>query len=192
MMFTVYFDLETGGLQPTHPTIQLAAIAIDDAGTEKASFEQKIAFAEADADPAALTLNHYDKAAWANAVTPAVAAARFALFAKPYSSVEMISKRTGQPYNVAKLAGYNALTFDLPRLKAMFGTSFFFPCSYLVRDVLQRVLFYFDERPDTKPPANFKLSTVAEYFGIAVDGAHDALADARMSAAIAVAIRKVV
>ena len=183
-MHTVFFDLETGGVEPKHPTIQIAAIAVDAMGDEVAHFEQKIAFRKDDADHEALKLNHYDPAAWTNAVTPARAAGLFAGFVKPYSSVQMISKRTGEPYKVARLAGYNALTFDLPRLKALFGSEFF-PCSYLVRDVLQRVLFYFDERPMVAQPENFKLSTIAEYFHLSTDGAHDALADARLSAAIA-------
>ncbi len=181
--FTVYFDTETGGVDPTRPTIQLAAVAVNQDGRECSAFWQNIAFNEADCDPDALKLNHYDREAWVNAVTPAVCAAKFAAWVKKYASVTMTSKRTGRPYTVAQLAGYNALVFDLPRLRALFGAAFF-PCSYQVRDVLQRVLFYFDEYPNVPKPENFKLSTVAAHFGIATDGAHDALADARMSASL--------
>lgn len=185
MNYIVYFDLETGGVQPQHPTIQLAAVAIDEATRQEvAGFECKIAFNEADCDQEALAMNHYVAADWAQAVSPAAAAAKFAAWLKPYSSVEMISKRTGKPYRVAKLAGYNAVGFDLPRLRALFGTAFF-PCSYLVRDVLQRAFFYFDERPTIQPPENFKLATVCARFEVAIEGAHDALADARMCAALA-------
>ncbi len=181
-MITVYFDTETGGVEPTRPTIQLAAIAVED-GRELSSFEQNIAFKESDCDPQALAMNHYDAALWTEtAVSPAVTAARFAAWLRPYQAVTLTSKRTGQPYTVARLSGYNALTFDLPRLKALFGASFF-PCEYLVRDVLQRVVFYFDETGEPRPE-NFKLSTVAAHFGIPTDGAHGALADARMAAAV--------
>lgn len=179
-MITVYFDTETGGIEPARPTIQLAAVAMEN-GVELGAFEQNIAFNEADADPTALAMNHYTPQAWVNAVPPRACAAKFAAWLRPYQTVTLTSKRTGQPYTVARLAGYNALTFDLPRLRAMFDGAFF-PCEYLVRDVLQRALFWFDERPNVPRPENFKLSTVCEAFCISTDGAHGALADARMSA----------
>lgn len=182
-MYVVYFDLETGGVELSHPVIQLAAAAFD-GDAEVSAFETKIAFDESSCDPKALEINHYDPAAWKDAPSPAQAVGRFAGWLRPYSSVRLISKRTERPYNVARLSGYNAVSFDLPRLKALFGTQFF-PCEYLVRDVLQRALFYFDERPELPKPENFKLSTVCAYFGIAVDGAHDALVDVRLSAKLA-------
>ena len=182
--YTVYFDLETGGVLPQQPTIQLAAIAVDEHGVEAASFEQKIAFNEADCDPEALRLNHYTKEAWKDAINFQATAALFASWLKPYSSVSLMSKRTGRPYSVARLAGYNALTFDLPRLKAMFGTSFF-PCEYLVRDVLQRALFWFDEHPEAPRPENYRQTTIADMFGIDTSGAHDALKDVRMCVQLA-------
>lgn len=188
-MFTVYFDLETGGVEPTHPVIQLAAIAVDPTGLETAAFDTKIAFDESTCDPEALRINHYDPAAWRDAAPPAEAIARFAGWLRPFSSVALVSKRTGRPYNVARLAGYNAVSFDLPRLRAMFGRQFF-PCEYLVRDVLQRALFWFDEHPDAPKPDNFKLSTVCAYFGIEVDGAHDALVDVRLSAKLSRVLRE--
>jgi len=179
-MIVVYIDTETGGVQPHHPTIQLAAVAMD-GDTEVGAFEQRIAFNEADCDPEALRLNHYTREAWADAVSPAVTAARFAAWLRPFQSVTLTSKRTGQPYTVARLAGYNAVSFDVPRLREMFAGQFF-PCEYLTRDVLQRALFYFDEHPHGPQPANFKLATVCAMFGIDTDGAHGALADARMCA----------
>lgn len=179
-MILVYFDLETGGTDPAHPTIQLAAVAMDGA-TELGSFEQKIAFTEADCDPEALAMNHYDAATWVDAVEPLVAAARFAAWLRPYQSVTMTSKRTGATYTVAVLAGYNAVKFDEPRLRDLFGDRFT-PWSYQVRNVLQRVLFYCDESGEA--PSDFKLSTVAAWLGIAVDGAHDALVDVRLCAKV--------
>jgi DNA polymerase III epsilon subunit-like protein len=179
--YLIYFDLETGGVEPQHPVIQVAAIAVDGTGAEVAAFNARVAFDESAADPEALRLNHYSKDAWTGAKSPARVAEDFASWLRPFSSVSLVSKRTGRPYSVARLAGYNAVAFDFPRLKAMFGERFM-PCEYLVRDVLQRVLFYFDDNPTVKRPENFKLSTVCEYFGIAVDGAHDALVDVRLTA----------
>ncbi len=135
MSYTIYFDTETGGVLPSHPTIQLAAIAVED-GTwnEAAGFERKIKFNEADADPEALKINHYEPEVW--------------------------------------------------RLRWMFAENFF-PFSYHVKDTLQRALWFFDEHPELTRPPSLKLSVLCEYFGIVTAGAHDALADVRMSVAIA-------
>jgi DNA polymerase III epsilon subunit-like protein len=176
----VYFDFETGGVEPKHPSIQLAAVAWD-GGVELGAFEQKIAFKESDADPAALAMNHYDRAVWmAEAVMPIMAAGAFAKWLRPYCTVKKKSK-AGNDYFVARLAGYNAVAFDAPRLRELFGASFL-PAEYPVRDVLQRAVFYFDERPEQPKPENWKLTTVAAFFGIDTTDAHDALKDARMCA----------
>lgn len=187
-MIIVHVDFETGGVEPKHPSIQLAAVAWDGA-IELGAFEQKIVFKEADADPAALAMNHYDRAAWVDAKSPAIVAAKFAAWLKPYCTVKKKSLKTGNDYFVARLAGYNAAAFDAPRLREMFGAQFL-PAEYPVRDVLQMAVFYFDEHPDVTPPANMKLSTVCAHFGITTDGAHDALADARMCAELHRAIQE--
>ena len=180
-MTTIYFDLETGGVN-TEPSIQLAAIAVRDLdGTELAAFEQKIQFDPAKCSPEALAMNHYTPEAWMGAVPPQEAASRFMHFAEPYKCIEMLSKRTGDPYRVGKLAGYNALTFDYPRLRAMFGTAFF-PFSYHVRDILQRAIFWCEE--NDKRPENLRLGTMCAYFGIPTDGQHEALTDVRLTAAL--------
>lgn len=167
---------------PEHPSIQLAAIAVDDeTGKELSSFEQKIAFDPEKCDPEALKINGWTAENWKDAVPTTMAASRFNRFLEAHKCVGMVSKRTGSPYMVAKGAGYNAVTFDWPRLKALFGEQFL-PVSYHVRDVLQRVIFYFDENGN--PPADFKLSTVCQHFGIETAGAHDALVDVRMTAAL--------
>lgn len=178
-MITVFFDFETGGIEPKHPSIQLAAVAWDGA-VELGTFEQKIAFAEAEADPNALAMNHYDRQAWVDAKAPGIVASRFAAWLRPFSTIKKKSK-AGKDYSVARLSGYNAAAFDAPRLRALFGEQFL-PAEYPVRDVLQRAVFYFDDRPSVTPPVNMKLTTVCAYFGISNDGAHDALADARMCA----------
>ncbi len=188
MSYCIFADLETGGVEQHHPNIQFAAIAIDEQRwVEVAHFECKIKFDESKADPEALNLNHYERDAWKDAETPALVAARFAKWADPYKSLEMISKRTGKSYRVGKLAGHNIVTFDLPRIRSMFDGSFF-PFSYHTKDTLQRAMWYFDENPTVKRPESLKLSVLCDYFGIRTDGAHDALADVRMSAALARAI----
>ena len=179
-MITVFFDFETGGVEPKHPSIQLAAVAWD-GGIELGTFEQKIAFNEADADPAALAMNHYDRAAWVDAKARGQVALRFASWLKPYCTIKKTSPRTNRDYFVARLAGYNAASFDMPRLRELFGAQFL-AAEYPVRDVLQRAVFYLDDRPDVAPPLNLKLTSVCEHFGIDTRGAHDALTDARLCA----------
>lgn len=183
----VYFDFEAGVVTPTHPSIQLAAIAVTD-DAEVGSFEQKISFDVSTADPDALAMNHYSAEEWADACAPGIASARFAAWLRPYCTEQRVSKG-GNPYSVALLAGYNALTFDYPRLKALFGAQFL-PCDVRVRDVLQRALFWFDEHPDAPKPANYKLKTVAESFGIDTSGVHDALRDARLAFQVARAMQE--
>lgn len=185
MSYTIYFDAETGGVLPSHPTIQLAAIAVED-GTwkEVAGFERKIQFKPSQCDIEALKINHYNIEDWKDAVPQPECIRQFSKFCEPYRSIEMMSKRTNKPYSVGKLAGHNAVAFDLPRLRGMFGENFF-PFSYHVKDTLQRALWFFDEHPELTRPASLKLSVLCEYFGIMTAGAHDALADVRMSAAIA-------
>lgn len=187
-MKTIYFDFETGGVKE-EPSIQLAAIAVEDeTGKEIASFERKIKFDPSACDPKALEINHYTAAAWKDAQSPLYVAGEFAVWLKPHCCIEMTSKR-GTPYYVAKGSGYNALTFDWPRLRSLFGTGFL-PVSYHIRDVLQRAMFWFDEHPNSPRPKDLKLSTVCEYFGIATEGSHDALVDVRLTAELARRLRQ--
>lgn len=194
--FAVYFDLETGGVEERHPDIQLAAIAIDETSwAEVASFETKIAFDPAAADPQALELNHYRAEAWVGALAIPVVVARFTAFLNRFRSLEMVSKRTGRPYAVAKLAGHNAASFDGPRLKRMFQLcDQFLPADPRVRCTCQLAMWWLDARgvhagsrpPDGwKPLANYQLGTLCEYFGVPIDQAHEALSDVRSSIALA-------
>lgn len=182
-MTTVYFDYETGGIEPHHPNISLAAVAMRD-GIEIDSLHFRIQFDESLAQPEALAINHYDKALWeAEAISEQVATKRFADFLSRYKSLTLTSARTGRPYNVARLAGYNSASFDGPRANAMFDRHGMFPpFRRPTLDVLQLVLQHFDANGISL--VNNKLSTVAEFFGIPTDNAHDALADCRMTAAI--------
>lgn len=187
----VYFDLETGGVTPRHPDIQLAAIAVDeDSWHEISSIEMKIAFDEAAADPEALAMNHYSADAWKDAVQPWEVIARFASFLNRFRSIEMISKRTGKPYTVAKLVGHNAATFDGPRLQALFTKhEAFLPADPRVRCTCQRAMWFFDEFGGPAPE-NFKLGTLCSYFGIKVSESHEALADVRLCIELSKAIRQ--
>ena len=187
-MTTVYFDFETGGVEMHHPNISLAAIAMKD-GKELESMHYRIKFNESDASPEALAINHYDPALWeAEAVSEHKATVMFSDFLSRYKDLSLISSRTGRPYQVARLAGYNSASFDGPRANAMFDRHKVFPpFRRPTLDVLQLVLEYVDSKEVRL--VNNKLSTVAAHFGISTDNAHDALADCRMTAAIHAAVR---
>lgn len=188
-MSIIYFDLETGGLRDDQPDIQLAAVAVAPDGREMEVFQRRIQFDEAKADPEALKINHYDADLWAKEAVPeAQALAEFSAFMNRYRSIEMVSKRTGQPYSVARLAGYNAATFDGPRLKRMFERHrAFMPAHPQTLCVYQRAIWWFLERGLSLN--NMKLGTVCGHFGIALPDAHDALADVKATAKLADCLR---
>lgn len=184
----VYFDLEAGGLELHHPIIQLAAVAIDEYGVELGSYNQRLQFNIGDCDPYALELNHYTPEAWADAISLKEAVATFGNFLKKYKSVKCVSKRTGSPYMVARVGGYNAAAFDMPRLRNLFATQFL-PAHAMVLDVLQLALWYFELFPNHKPE-NLKLATVCAYFEIPLERAHDALSDVRATGQLAVKLKR--
>jgi DNA polymerase III epsilon subunit-like protein len=177
----IIFDFETGGVSPEHPNIQLAAIAVDENWDEVDSFESKIAFDPARCDPEALKLNHYDAAAWANAPGEREVFGKFSAFLKKHSTFECVSKRTGNPYKVARIAAYNA-QFDKDRLWAM-GAGQFIPAHPQAFCVMQLAMWVsYNGMIET---ASMKLSDVAKAVLIpAKDAAHEALADVRMAAEV--------
>lgn len=176
----VYLDLETGGLELTHPVIQIAAAYIDAHGAETATFECKVQFDPAVCDPEALKVNHYDPEVWAANAVPERAAARgFAAWLRGCAHMRLMSK-AGRPYEVARLIGHNIVAFDIPRLRALMergGVGFWKGCWWYPLDTYQRAIWWFTERGIT--PLNYQLGTIASYFGIEVPVAHEALADVR-------------
>jgi DNA polymerase III epsilon subunit-like protein len=192
MRAACFFDVETAGLADTAPIIQLAAVAVDeDTWEELGSFNALLQFDAKKAEPEALKLNHYDRERWAEeAIPPAQAVQKFSRFLDGYKCLQFISKRTGQPYSVAKLVGHNAATFDGPRLKRLYGTAFL-PADPRVRDTLQAALWWFDAR-GIVPPAGFSLGALCKYFGIPTpDGsAHDALVDVQLTVQLARKLRE--
>lgn len=179
----VVFDFETGGVQPHHPNIQLAAVACADDWSEAAQFEQKIQFDVKDAEEEALRINSYQKHHWSEAEPEAVVIKRFCEWLKPFRSVQKIS-RAGNPYTVARLCGHNAASFDFPRLKAASERAGeFLPADFMVIDTLQGSIW--DAQRSGNWPERFKLTDLCKHYGIPVADAHDALGDCRMTAALA-------
>jgi DNA polymerase III epsilon subunit-like protein len=181
----VFFDLETGGLDDRHPTIQIAAIATE-AFVEVGTFEAKIAFDPKRADPAALAMNHYDARVWARDSRPeAEVVSAFAAFLSKHATLPRVSRRNGAAYKVACLAGHNVLNFDMPRLQGMFERHGRFLPADRVRplDTLQLALWHSHMRGT--PLESYTLSALCQRFGIDTACAHEALADVRMAAGLA-------
>lgn len=177
----VFFDLETTGLNSwEHEIMQFAGMAVDletlrptDQLTLRIKFDMKRASQEA------LKINHFDAELWdKTALTPADAKKAILHFLGQYRDVELTSSRTGRPYRVAQLAGYNSEKFDMGFLRTFFGPNVFVPVRQQSIDVMQTVL---DRRPYAWPPQSLKLQDIyLEMFGKEAWEAmkwHDAEAD---------------
>lgn len=182
---TVYVDLETGGLGPEHPIIQIAAVAVAPDWREIGSWEAKLQFREEDCEAKALEINGYTPERWAGADKPYDAARSFARWLDVYRYLPLTS-RAGTIYYVAQIAGYNAETFDGPRLKGMFSSLGVFLGGHpRVLDVKQLAMW---RLRDAEGLASFRLADVAAWLGIAAPVAHEALADVRTTVAVARAL----
>ncbi len=190
----VFFDLETGGLNPKRaPITQIGAMALDLQTLEPIElFECKVQFGvlEGTTDRA-LNIQKYDPDVWAReAVRSDVAAKAFSAFLRDHATVERTSK-AGKPYKLALTAAYNA-NFDAEFLQAWYKRhKMFCSTNYGALCVLQRVRWWFSEHPTVTPPKDMKLGTVCDYFGIQLgDGAHDALNDTRATIELYKLLRK--
>ena len=183
----VFFDLETGGLDPRrHPIIQIGAVAVDADLAAIESFEVKVEFSRKKANRNSLRKNHYQPGVWARqAATPRAAAERFAEFLRRHATVPMMAS-DGAMYHVAQLAAHNA-AFDGPFLQVWFARlKIYLPTGRHVLCTMQRAMWHSRERPDEPRPRNFKLATLCEHFGVPLHAAaaHEALADAEATAAL--------
>lgn len=186
---TVFFDLETGGVEEKHPNIQLAAVAVREWKIVD-TFERKILFNPAECDPAALTLNGYDAGRWAREGAPeAQVAQSFKRFLETYADLTLKSTRTGRPYRAARMAGHNVVAFDVPRLRAMMdraGIGFWPGCWWYPLDTYQLAIWHYATHDREEAPENFTLQGLASHLDIPAQGAkHEALADVKLSAKIA-------
>jgi DNA polymerase III epsilon subunit-like protein len=183
-MYRIFFDLETGGVLPQHPNIQLAAIAVDREWKEIDHFNERIRFNVADCDPEALKMNHYDPETWKDALSEREVAGDFADWLHPFRCVQKISNRTGNPYMVAPLFGHNAASFDAPRLRQMFASyGLFLAADMYVRDTMHLALWHFERRGEH--PQTLRLAELCKAFGIEMGESHDALADTRACMSLA-------
>lgn len=198
----VFFDLETGGLDPkSHPIIQFAACATEDWEIVD-ELEIKIDFKEGDCTPDALKMNSYNPLTWAEeAIRPGLAVSRVSGFFRKHAHLTIPKKSGKGDWYACQLAGHNAQKFDrrflaeLPFddrdfIAEMFKHHDRFCVGSLsVWDTFQLAITYRmvraqrNDYPDG-PPRDLKLVTLAEFFGIKLE-AHDALADVRANVEIA-------
>lgn len=190
-MKTTFYDLETGGLKVGDPIIQIAAVTVEHAGAalkEVDSFECKIVVDRTKCDPKALEINHFNPERWTDAITEVQAVAEFSTYLKEHADVDMISSRSGRPYKVAAVGGYNITGFDTERLSHLFAkmNRSFLPIRFSGQlDVLQGAVWYFARHRDLKGPKNYSQVEVGRYFGFDTEGAHDAMVDVRLCIKIA-------
>lgn len=188
MRGVIFLDCETGGLEPHHPVIEFAAVAVKDwqevteiGGRPIHPFQRRLRFDPDQCDAEALELNGYSADLWADAVDPIEAIRDFINWLNPFRNIEKVSQRTGRPYTVAGVAGHNP-RFDVERINALSkAANEFMPAAmYEALDtcaLARWVDFYI---PLDVP--NFQLQTLLERFEIAPEGpAHTSLPDARGS-----------
>jgi len=183
-MRTVYFDLETGGLEPGRfPIIQFAAVVVNEKWEELESLEMKVAFRVSECDPGALAVNGYTEEAWASAESEAAAMGKIDALMRRYADVEKVSAK-GKPWSVARVAAHNA-RFDCDHLVAWFKRHgrFLVAGTYEPLDTLALARWYSSNH--FNPPVNHKLETLVEWLGLPAFQAHDALADVRATVAVA-------
>jgi len=176
----MFFDTETAGLLPSHPIIQLGALAIKNGKPER-EFEVKFRFDPHVADHKALAMNNYSKEDWAHAVNLAEGAKRFAQFLRPYISERKVAE-SGTIYHVARLYGYNCAAFDMPRVAKIYEDTrdtdnIFLPADFRTRDVMQLVIWYYEFLG--KPlPNSIKLDEICDEYNLGKEyKSHDALGD---------------
>lgn len=184
---TVYFDLETGGLDRLkNPIIQIAAIAVGPDGAELETFHQRVLFEPLDCDPKALEINHYEPEIWKREGITADACEKLLTgFLRRHTAIEHKSKASGKPYRVARLAGHNAAAFDGPFLQHWYKSrsNTLLPADPRVLCTTQLAMWV--SLATGERPKSFRLVDCCLFWGVPLEGAHDALVDVRATAGLA-------
>ena len=177
----VFVDLETAGLKPWRPIIQIAAIAVDCNLQELERFEAKIKFNENFANPKSLRNASYSAQRWRTEGLPSkIVMKMFTELLRHHATVDQISA-SRSVFQVAQLAAHNG-AFDGAFLRVWYDRAGeFLPASPRVFCTLQRAIWLFHEDKSLTPPPDFKLQTLCHYFGVPLrsSDAHDALNDVR-------------
>ncbi len=175
----VFFDLETGGLDPKrHPIIQLAAAAVNESLEIVEEFEAKVKFDPRKAEPHSLRKNHYHPGIWAQQARQDIEVAKdLADFLKRHATYPMLAA-DGRTFRVAQLVAHNA-AFDAPFLTTWFDKlGIYLPAKRLVLCTMQLAMWHCLTNEEA-PPVNYQLATLCEYFDVPFHAAaaHEALGD---------------
>ncbi len=177
----VFVDLETAGLKPWRPIIQIAAIAVDCNLQELDRFEAKIKFNEEFANPKSLRKVSYSAERWQKeGLSTTAVMKQFTELLRRHATVDQKSANR-KVFQVAQLVAHNG-AFDGAFLSVWYDRAGeFLPASPRVFCTLQRAIWLFHEDKSLTPPPDFKLQTLCHYFGVTLrtSDAHDALNDVR-------------
>lgn len=177
----VFIDLETAGLKPWRPIIQMAAIVVDVNLQELERFEAKIQFDEKFANPKSLLKASYSVERWQEEGKPAGEVMKqFSELLRRHATVDQVSSKS-RVFQVAQLVAHNG-AFDGAFLSAWYNRfGEFLPASPRVFCTLQRAIWLFHEDKSLTPPPDFSLRTLCHYFGVSLRAseAHEALNDVR-------------
>lgn len=180
----LFYDLETGGIEDRHPTIQIAA-SVWDVGLdgELASFQRKLQFDPAACSPQALEVNAYSPEGWVDAVDPATGWQDFFRFCGEHRSKPMVSKK-GNQYLVTIAGGHNVTAFDFPRVvRAARKLDAFMPLWWYQLDTY--ALAVWARALGALPEMRLNLESLSTHFGVGFSGEqHDALVDCRLAARV--------
>lgn len=176
----VFFDLETGGLDPDqHPIIEIAAIAVDAASfRELDTLLLEIQFNPQECNARSLG-KKYCTPTWGMSALPPVAAAHLlAAFLKRHATHRVYSSRTRKHFQLARLVAHNGEQFDGPFLHGWFRRlGIYCPAAKMCLCTKQKALWFFQENPSLAVPKNYKLGTLCDYFATKTRPTHHALAD---------------
>jgi len=168
----VFADIESVGIDPNGPIRQIAAVAVDELLREVEAFD------------AHLPVSWREVRRKLPRRTPSPAetetARQFAAFLSRHAALNLMTAR-GATLRVAQLAAHHAV-HDGPFLQAFFSRNRrFYPGDYRMLCTVQRAQWFFHENDELPSPADFKLATLCEYFGVPFPRAnqHDAIHDVR-------------
>ncbi len=189
-MTTVFFDLETSGLdKERHAIIQLAAAAVDNKFAVIDTFHKHIKFKVSAADPKALLMNAYEESTWAElAESPRLVANDLLHFLNLHATNERKSKN-GRMYKTCTVAGHNIDSFDVPFLRHWFKRlgHDWTPIDYQTLDTLclARWRDFVYRSQGQQYAHNLKLATLCEFYEIDLVPTHDAMADVQANVLLA-------
>lgn len=178
----VFIDVESVRNVLPRTLLQIGAIAVDDSFDVLEEFETKIQFDDCGGTLPPPRNKHYCPELWNEQAVPAQSAAKaFADFLRRHASFDMIN-REGKCYQLAQLVAHNAERFDGPIIHEWFDDlGLYCPARRMTYCTKQRAMWFVEEDHSIQRPANYRLRTLCEHFGIDwnAKNAHDALFDVR-------------